>query len=121
MYFDAAMTLRKRRHRLRKSPKKPPAPPAPPARPSQAFAARGKAVAAKAVEGLLDALERDPEAVARGAERAFESALKISQALKDLQRWAKENPDKARDKIRQAVLDGISTAAAEAKKKRTAE
>lgn len=68
---------------------------------------KGKEVVDQAVDRMLDAIEKDPEAVAAGVERFVMGLGKISQSIGQLRQWAQENPEEAKAKVREAVLKGI--------------
>lgn len=104
-----------RHHTLlrKKAPRRPKPSPAP--RRSKILD-QGRALADEALGKLLDAVEKDPEAVVAGAERALNSLGRIAAAAGDLRKWARENPEEAKAKIREAVVKGIQEAA---KRRRT--
>ena len=107
-----------KRHVLiqRKAKKKAPKPRVTPAH--KEILDRGKAIADQALGRLLDAVEKDPEAVVAGAEKALNSIGRIAAAAGELKRWAKENPEEAREKLREAVLKGIASVAKQRREER---
>jgi hypothetical protein len=106
--------LRKRRRTGKKLPRAPKAVVAPPpaAKPSfqRELLEKGKAIADQALDRLVVAIEKDPEAVIQGAERALGSLSRIAMATEELRKWARENPEEARRRLREAVLQGIAKA-----------
>lgn len=122
MYYPSPMkrlvTLKKHRRGKKKLPRatskpelveKKPAPPKPSV--YRELLERGKLLADRALGKVLDTVEKDPEAAVRGAERAAESLGRIAVATGELRRWARENPEEARQQLRDAVLRGIAQAA----------
>jgi cell division inhibitor SulA len=85
----------------------------------QDWLGRGKAIADEALDRLLDAIDKDPEAVVKGAERAMSSLGRIAVAAGDLRKWAKENPEEAKAKLREAALEGLQQALKARRRKKT--